>query len=53
MADFSGHATVWCSTLIAQLVELEIHNSGTVGLSTAMGIVIQVAPAHPAVNGEE
>ena len=53
MADFSDHATVWCAAPIAQLVELKIHNSKAMGSSPTMGVVRQVAPVHPAVNGVE
>ena len=42
-----------CGTPIAQLVELEIHNSGGTGLSPALGIVRQEPSVHPAVNGKE
>ena len=53
MADFSDHANVWCAAPIAQLVELKIHNSWVISSSPAMGVVRQVAPVNPAVNGEE
>ena len=42
-----------CGALIAQLVELEIRNSGVAGSSPALGIMRQEPPVHPAVNGKK